>query len=371
MIHRVHEVMKGRRASAGWVALPLALALSACGQPAQSPHVASAPKLSSVVVKAEAAPQQQVWDGTVEAVNSAVLSAQTNARVLELPYDVNDVVPAGAVLVRFSDVEQQSASRAAQAQIGSARATYLNAKVNYERIAAIAAKGLIARVELDQALAQRDSAQAALAAAEATSRQVGMQADYTVVRAPYAGIITRRYVQVGEAVQAGPPVPQPLIALASLKDLRVTVQVPQSSVEAIRRYHAAEILLDGEGARRVSASKVTVFPYADPGTHSFAVRAELSGEGAGLYPGMTVKVAFAVGQTSRLMVPASALVSRGELQGVYVLTDAGVALRQVRVGDRFGDRVELLAGLEEGERIVLDPTAAARWLAEQRQGHGT
>lgn len=363
--------MKGLSASAKLGTLPLMLMLIACGPSAQPPQAKSAPKLASILVKAEAAPQQQVWDGTVEAVNSAVLSAQTNARVLELPYDVNDVVPAGAVLVRFTDVEQQSASRAAQAQIGSARATYLNAKVNYERIAAIAAKGLIAKAELDQALAQRDSAQAALAAAEATSRQVGMQADYTVVRAPYSGIITRRYVQVGESVQAGPPVPQQLIALASLKDLRVTVQVPQSSIEAIRQHHAADILLDGAGAHRVPASKVTVFPYADPATHSFAVRAELSGEDAGLYPGMTVKVAFAVGQASRLMVPASALVRRGELQGVYVMTDTGIALRQVRVGDRFGDRIELLAGLDDGERIALDPVAAARWLMEQRQGSGT
>jgi len=363
-------VVKVRFASTRLGMLPLMVALAACGHPAQSPPTRAAPPLASMIVKAEAAAQQQIWDGTVEAVNSAVLSAQTNARVLELPYDVNDVVPQGAVLVRFTDVEQQSASRAARAQIDSARATYLNARVNYDRIAAIAAKGFIARAELDQALAQRDSAQAAMTAAEATWRQVGMQADYTVVRAPYAGIVTRRYVQVGESVQAGPPVPQQLIALASLKDLRVAVQVPQSSIEAIRQHRAADILLDGPAARRVMASKVTVFPYADPATHSFAVRAELPGEGTGLYPGMTVKVAFATGEVSRLLVPAGALVRRGELLGLYVMTDAGVALRQVRVGDRYGDRVELLSGLDTGERIALDPVAAARWLAEQRQGSG-
>lgn len=353
------------------VALTATVAIAACGRPASAPQAQVTPRLESIVVTAEPAPQQQVWDGTVEAVNSAILSAQTNARVVELPYDVNDLVPEGAVLVRFTDVEQRSASRAAQAQISSARATYLNAKVNYERIAAIAAKGLIAKAELDQALAQRDSAQAALAAAEATSRQIGMQADYTVVRAPYAGIITRRYVQVGESVQAGPPVPQQLIALASLKDLRVTVQVPQSSIDAIRQHHAADILLDGTGAHRVPASKVTVFPYADPATHSFSIRAELPGEGTGLYPGMTVKVAFATGQVMRLLIPVRALVHRGELQGVYVMTDAGLVLRQVRVGNRYGDRVELLSGLESGERIALDPSAAARWLVDQRQGRAS
>ncbi|NID16342.1 efflux RND transporter periplasmic adaptor subunit [Luteibacter yeojuensis] len=347
------------------------LVLAACGHPAtQPPPASAAPALASLVVKAEPAAERQVWDGTVEAVNAAVLSAQTNARVLDLPYDVNDVVPEGAVLVRFTDVEQKSASRAAQAQIAAARAAYTDARLNYERVAAIAAKGLIARRELDQALAQRDSARAALAAAEATSRQVGMQADYTVVRAPYAGIVTHRYVEVGESVQAGPPVPQRLIALASLKDLRVTAQVPQSSVDAIRRYRAAEILLDGPEPRSVPATKVTVFPYADPATHSFAVRAEFKGDGTGLYPGMTVKVAFATGQTEHLRVPAGALVRQGELQGVYVIGDAGVTLRQVRVGERDGGSVELLAGLDGGERIALDPPAAVRWLTSQRQRSG-
>jgi RND family efflux transporter MFP subunit len=361
--------MMGRYPSKLAWPLAVAIVMTACaGKPAPPAKVAPPPALASMVVNVETAARQQVWDGTVEAVNAAVLSAQTNARVVELPYDVNDVVPEGAVLVRFSDVEQKSATRAAQAQIAAARATYVNAKVNYERIAAIAAKGLIAKADLDQALAQRNSAQAALTAAEATWRQVGMQENYTAVRAPYAGIITRRYVQVGESVQSGPPAPQPLIALASLSKLRVNVQVPQSAIDAIRTYHAAEIVLDGDPPRRVQASKVTVFPYADPLTHTFTVRAELAGDGTGLYPGMTVKVAFATGKTQRLLVPAGAIVRRGELQGVYVIGDAGVSLRQVRTGERYGDRVELLAGLDGGERIATDPAAAARSLVEQ-QGH--
>ncbi|WP_448101469.1 efflux RND transporter periplasmic adaptor subunit [Luteibacter jiangsuensis] len=350
--------------------LLLAMVVTACGQPAVPPREPEPPQLASMVVNAEPGVRQQVWDGTVEAVNSAILSAQTTARVVELPYDVNDVVSEGDVLVRFSHVEQASASRAAKAQIASTRAAYVNAKVNYDRIAALAEKGVVARAERDQALAQRDSAQAALTAAEATFRQVGMQEDYTVVRAPYAGVVTHRFVQVGESVQAGPPAPQQLIALASLKELRVTVQVPQSSVGAIRTYHAADILLDGDSPRRVAASRVIVLPYADPGTHSFTVRAELAGDNTGLYPGMTVKVAFATGQTRRLMVPASALVRHGELQGVYVIGGGSVSLRQVRVGERYGDRVELLSGVDGGERIALDPSAAARWLIDHRQGSG-
>ena len=324
------------------------------------------PALESSTLRTQALPTDQAWDGVVEAVNQVVIAAQTNARVVELPYDVNDAVAKDAVLVRFSDVEQKSARGAAQAQIASAQAAYTEALASYDRFAAIYPKGFVAKAQLDQERARRDAALAALQSARAQFNQVGQQLDYTVLRAPYAGIITRRFVQVGEAVQAGPPTPQPLIALASLHDLRVTVQVPQSAVAAIRQFNAAEVVLDG--GRRVAASKVTVFPYADPDTHSFRVRLELSGDDSGLYPGMTVKVAFASGNEKRLLLPRSALVQRGELVGVYVLGDHDVALRQVRTGYRFGDNVEVLAGLGDGERIATDPAAAARWLSERQRG---
>ena len=347
--------------------LLVVVALAGCGKPhppsaAQNPP----PALASVVVHAQTAHDQQVWDGVVEAVNQATITAQTNARVLELPHDVNDVVAKGDVLVRFTDVEQKSARSAAQAQVASAAATYKEAAASYKRIDAVYAKGFVSAAQMDQQRAQRDAAQAALASARAQLDQVGQALDYTVLRAPYAGIITRRYVQVGEAVQAGPPSPQPLITIQALDDLRVNVQVPQSAVDAIRRFHAAEVLLNGDGARRVAASSVSVFPYADPNTHTFNVRLQLPAGDTGLYPGMTVKVAFATGEAKRLLLPASALVQRGELLGVYVLDEHGAALRQLRIGHRYADQVEVLAGLDDGERVATDPAAAARWLSGNR-----
>ncbi|WP_329742439.1 efflux RND transporter periplasmic adaptor subunit [Dyella sp. A6] len=343
-----------------------AVLLAACGgkQPAPASTTAK-PPLASMVVRADEGPSQQIWDGTVQAVNSAVLTAQTDARVLALPYDVNDVVPAGAVLVRFTNVEQKSAARAAQAQIASAKADYVNAQANYQRLAAIYPQGYVSKAAYDQALAQRNAAKASLDAAQAQWREAGQAEKYTEVRAPYAGVITKRYVQVGEAV-TGPPFAQQLIGLASLKDLRVDVKAPQSVADSIRRYGSAEIVLDG-GKKTLAASKVTVFPYADPATHTFSVRLDLAGDHPGLYPGMTVKVAFATGDARRLLVPLSALVQRGELQGVYVIDGDHVSLRQVRTGDVSGDSIQVLAGLEGGEHIATDPDAAVRWLIEQRR----
>src|SRR5690348_5316430 len=350
-----------RGAAAGFACLLLA----ACGR---VPHPAAAgrqqPPLATLAVHPEQAAREQTWDGVVEAVDATTIAAQTNARVLELPVDVGDPVRKGDVLVRFSDVEQQSGRRAAAASVASARAEYRDAEASWQRTQKIFERGLVARAQLDAATARRDSARANLSAADAALRSAGQQADYTVVRAPFDGVVTQRLVHVGEAVQSGPPTPQPLIALAALDHLRVDVVVPQGAATAIRAAQRASVVLDD--GRRVAAAKVIVFPYADPSTHSFRVRVRLPAGGSGLYPGMTVKVAFAVGAARRLLIPDASLVARGELTAAYVVgADGSVGLRQLRLGHRFGDQVEVLAGLAAGDRIVRNPGAAALYLTQR------
>ncbi len=166
----------------------------------------------------------------VEAVNQATLSAQTAGRVVELPFDVDDYVSAGDVVVRFTDVEQQSASRQAQAQLSAAQAAAREAEAEYTRIADIYQRKLVAKAQLDQATAKRDSARAALEAARAGVSGAGEQVDYTVIKAPFTGIVTARHVQVGEAVRPG----QPLISGLSLGQLRLSVEIPQSDIATIR-----------------------------------------------------------------------------------------------------------------------------------------
>lgn len=338
------------------------ISLSACGgKPAPKDQAAAPPKLASITVHRVDEHREQSWDGVVEAVHQATMYAQTSGRVLELPFDVNDFVTKGDVVVRFTDVEQKSARRQAQAQLASARANYKEAEANYLRVAEIYARRLVAKADYDQALARRDAAKAALNAAEASLSGVGQKLDYTTVRAPYSGYVTKRWVQVGEAVQPG----QPLVSGVSLKQLRVSVQVPQSAVDAIREYHQADIVFGGQ---RLKVDKVIVFPYADPDTHTFSVRLELDGDHAGLYPGMTVKAVFAVGKARPLLVPETALWHQGEVIGVFVIGPHGVDLRQVRVGDKFGERIEVLSGLSDGDVVATDPAAAARYLSSLHAG---
>ncbi|MDH5619059.1 MAG: efflux transporter periplasmic adaptor subunit, partial [Gammaproteobacteria bacterium] len=100
-------------------------------------------------------------------------------------------------------------------------------------------------------------------------------------------------------------------------------------------------------------------------SNTFRVRVNLPDGAATLYPGMFIKVGFVVGETKRLLVPVDAVVRRSELSAVYVVDGDTVSLRQVRLGRRYGDSIEILAGLTEGEVVATDPVRAGIWLKEQ------
>jgi RND family efflux transporter MFP subunit len=343
-------------------ALAIAVFLAACGSESTAPRKAAPVTFATLTVAKQSATQERLWDGVVDAVNKATLSAQTGGRVTELPFDVNDYVKVGDVIVRFTDVEQQSGRRQADAAMRAAEATAREAKLAFDRAKDLIAKKLIAQAAYDQAVARHDAANAAFEAARAAVREAGEQVDYTVVRAPYSGILTERHVQVGETVRPG----QPLVSGLSLARLRVEVEIPQGDVAAIREQAKAAILLDD--GRRIDANKVVIFPYADAKTHSFRVRLELPEAETGLQPGMTVKAAFAIGSAERVLIPETALVRRSEVTAVYVVDAANrVALRQVRIGHRFGARVEVLAGLSVGDRIAADPLAALAHIAGAKE----
>ena len=333
--------------------------LAGCGGDAGKPRTADAlaeanKPLATIQTQLRPVPLERVWDGVVEAVNQGTVSAETSGRVTELPFDVDDHVPAGAVIVRFTAVEQQSGQRQAEAQLRGAEAAHREATADFNRIQSVYARKLVARAQFDQAMARRDTTGALLESARAALRAATEQLQYTVVRAPFAGVVTRRHVEVGETVQPG----QPLLSGIGAGDMRISVVVPQSEAASIRTHNSAAILLDSVGDARIAARDLKIFPYADPQTHCIEVRLGLPANGAALTPGTTVKVAFVVGTEAQRQVPWTAVLQRSELTAVYVRSDGELQLRQVRLGHRHGAQVEVHAGLRDGEQVVVDAAAA-------------
>jgi RND family efflux transporter MFP subunit len=341
------------------------LAMAGCGNAPDNAPLPPLPKLETFTVHADDANRGRAWDGVVEAVRQADLSAQTAGRVTVVAADVNDHVAAGDVLLRLTAVEQKAGADAARAQLRAAEASATEAEANFTRYAALGDKQYVSRLQLDQARAARDAAMATRDAARAQLAQAGQQTDYTVVRAPFAGIVSARRVEPGESIVPG----QPLMSVYAPGDLRIEVQVPQSDADAIRAVNKARMLLaDG---RSVDAASVLVFPAADPATHSVSVRVLLPEMKEAPQPGVTAKVVFPIAGGGSLLIPRSALAQRGEVSGVYVLAGDALSLRQLRLGQALGARVEVLAGLKEGEVLAADPVAAVQALAARRKAAGT
>ena len=348
----------------------LAMSLAACGgtEPVKLPLLAD---VSTFEVSATNGAPGRGWDGVVEAVRRADLGAQTAGRVTAVEVDVNDRVAAGDVLLRISAVEQNAGANAARAQLRAAEASAVEAEQHYRRFAALASGQYVSKAQIDQARAARDSAAAARDAARAVVAQAAQQSAYTVVRAPFAGVVASRDVEPGETVAPG----QPLMRVYEPRELRIEVAVPQTRAEGIRRDPRARVVLPG--GREVVPAEVTVFPAADAASHSVNVRVRLPDLDPPPAPGTTAKVVFDAepgnaGDTGArsVRIPLSAVAQHGELSGAYVQQGDRLLLRQLRLGARLGDSVEVISGLQAGDRVASDPVAAMQALAAQRKQAG-
>jgi RND family efflux transporter MFP subunit len=354
-LHNVRAMLMMRTIlSAGCLSV---LFLGGCSEPSP-PSMPAAPVasgLQSEVVETATVSRETTFDGVVEAVNQSTVSAQTAGRVIEMPVDVGDEVEKGAVIVRFTDTEQKARGAAAEQATHEARARLVEAEAEFKRVSEIYEKRLIAKSQYDRSRADLDAARARLKASEATLAEVREGLEHTVIRAPYAGIVVQRHVQIGETVTVGTP----LMTGVSLEHLRVRVDVPQQHIGVLRRHHQARVLLP-DGAS-VAAEGMRIPPNADPGTQSFRVLVTLPAGEYGVYPGVLLKVAFVTGSEERLLLPAQALVRRGEIEGAYVIAaDGTLSFRYLRTGTPASDgRIPVLAGLVAGERVASDPHAAA------------
>jgi RND family efflux transporter MFP subunit len=309
------------------------------------------PALEALTLESRSVSDVIVVDGTIEAINKATLTAQTQGRVTAIHFDVDDYVEQGQLILELENREQKSLVSRASGALEEARASEQEASRNFSRVEELVQSGTLSQADFDRSKAALDSARGRVKQAEASLDQARQQLSYTQVVAPYPGILTDRFVETGELAAPG----KPLVAGLSLDRIRVTATVPQRYVDAVRRQQSLTVLLD-DGSR-MSSDKVTVFPYAESGSHSFRIRAELDSNANGIYPGMFARVEVVTGEREILVVPDSALLRNQELVAVYLLDQQDrPRLTQVRTGRQLEDGIEILSGLRPGSRIAVNAT---------------
>ena len=319
-----------------------------------SPLAGAAP-LSTLTVRAQPASERYAATGTIEAVRQGTLGSQVSGRVIKVLVRNGDAVRAGQPLIQIDAGESADAVAASDAAARGAAARLVSARADFARTQRLQAQDYLSAAALQRAAAALASAEAEAQVTAAQAQGARTRAAWHTVTAPYSGHVTDLWVSAGDLATPG----MPLVALYDPAALRVIAQLPESLAARVQSDQAAQLVV-ADAAPIVIASW-RVIAAIDPATHSVEVRAELP-EGSGLKPGQFARLQLPLRDSAKqLQIPSSALLRRSEVTAVYVVDANGAAhLRQLRLGPVSGNSVTVLAGLQAGEQIALDPVAAGK-----------
>ena len=319
---------------------------AACSSPAPEARAAASPRVPGTVHVVVDTTLSATFEasGTAAAVRQATLSTKLMGAVLQVLVREGDVVAAGQPLVRI-DARDISAKQAqVSASIADAEAMHRDAARQAGRMRALYADSAATRAQLDAAETGLARAEAGTRAARASAAELGAMSDYAVVRAPFGGIVTRRYVDPGAFAAPGTP----LVSVQDGLQLRIAASATPEVARGLRRGQALSATIEG---RAVGAIVEGVVP-AQAG-NLYIVNALVANPGAKLLPGSTATLHLPLGARSALVVPARAVIRQGDLTGVTLRTAQGDETRWVRLGRTVGTLVEVDAGLRAGDQVVV------------------
>lgn len=351
--------------------------LSSCG--GEQPKRLASPQPPPIAVKVTRVslrelPATYQATGTVRARTSATVSSKIMGYVQHVSFQIGDRVRTGQLLItldsRDLDVnsrreeagraEVQSAIPEADNAVAAAKANLDLAQATYGRMEDLAEKKSISNQEFDEASARRKSAQANLEMARARRAQLdsrmarteqdvqaaGIMRGYSKIVAPFSGVVTARSVEPGNLAMPGAP----LLVVEQDGVYRLEASVEESKIPHLRIGQTVEVTVDAIN-RNASARISEIVPYVDPASRTYTVKVDLPSIEQ-LRSGLFGRAAFSIGTRNALLIPASALIQRGQLQSVFVVEDGVAHTRLVTMGAGIKDGIEILSGLNPGDVVV-------------------
>jgi len=304
--------------------------------------------------------------GTVQARESAVVSAQVMGRIQQVLVREGGSVRAGQTLVVLDDAAMRSSVEQAQAGVKAAQSAQAAAQTNAAlaestlgRYKQLDAQKSVSPQELDEVSRRAEAAAANLEAVRAQTDAARAQENgartmlnYTRLIAPFAGIVIARMADPG--TMAAPGVP--LLKIDQAGSLQLDASVDESVIGTVHKGMKVPVSIAGASSANLAGTVAEIVPAADPSSHSFTVKIDLPAS-AQLRSGMYGTAMFANGTKEAIVIPRSAVVARGSLSCAYVLDSRGIAqLRNLTLGATQGDLVEVLSGVSAGEKLVDAPS---------------
>ena len=347
----------------------------------------SVPVVNVATVTRSASKASLVLPGNIQAITEAPVLARASGYIRQRYVDIGDRVKQHQVLAEIEAPELNQQIKQARAAIDQANSTVEQsqaalrqgqtneelARVTAVRWQNLLAKGVVSRQDNDTYQAQYQAQQASVqalekavaaarsnaAAAEANLARLNELLGYLTVRAPFAGVITVRNVDVGALVTEGNTL---LYRIAQADRLRTYLNTPQADADAVRTGLQATLEIPDLPGRKFVGTVSRTANALDPATRTLLVEVQVPNPTGVLLPGMYAQVDLAVPRRDPpLMIPADTLVVRSDgPQVALVAADGVVHFTRIRLGRDMGDRLEVLSGLEEGQHLVVNPSDAIR-----------
>ena len=366
--------------------IPLQKRNAVIGSQAQEQQQAL-PRVEVIEVGRSSGMSELQLPGNIEAVTEAPILARADGYIKRRLVDIGDRVQAGQPVAEIEapELDQQVIQAKAnlqqvQASLDQALANEQQGKANLElarvtaqRWASLVAAGVVSKQDNDQYQAQYQSQiagvqslekaiavqRANIAAAEANLARLDQMQAYRVVKAPFAGVVTLRNVDVGALVNSASTL---LYRIAQTGTLRTYVNVPQTNASSIHAGQPARLSVTNLPGRSFTGTVARTANSLDPNSRTMLVEVQVPNADGALLPGMYAQVDLSSPRTNApLLVPGDALMVRGDgTQVAVVRPDSTVHLQKIQVGRDYGDRLEVLSGLQMGDRIIANPGDSAR-----------
>jgi RND family efflux transporter MFP subunit len=292
------------------------------------------------VAESRSHPATEEVVATVQAKLHAVIEAKISGRIERML-----VAPGRAV--RTGELLAQLDAREIQARLDQALATREQASRDTERLRRLLEEKAVSRQDFETADSRHRVAVAAVTEAET-------MLGYVRIVAPFNGVITRKLADVGDLASPG----RALLEMDDPAALRVEASVPEALILRVRLGETLNVRAAAEGVP-VTAVVSEIAPAADAASRTFSVKLDLPAA-TDLRAGQFARVTILLAESKALLVPASAVVQRGQMELVFIVTNGRAQLRLVKTGKRIGDAVELVSGVSAGEMAVIDGAARLR-----------
>ena len=290
--------------------------------------------------------------GKIEAVKSANLSTRIMGRVDKIHVRMGDKVTKGQLLLSINNTELSAKLAQVNAGIAEATAAYNNSEKDLKRFTALFNENSASQKELDDITANFNMAKARLEGARQMKNEVNAQFSYADIRAPFNGVVTNKFINPGDMANPG----KPLLEVEAPGKYQVLTFVPESEITKIKQGMEVQVSLNS--LNEIVPDEVIEVSSSSKNTGGqYHVKVTLSETSAPILSGMYATVKFPIAgdnQSRATLIPLEAVVQKGQLSGVYTVSESNTALlRWLRLGRTYGDKVEVLSGLAADESFII------------------